>query len=110
MGNLDRSPQETVRRLADVSAAPVNEVYAERDVLMGESTVVRRLLPNLGRRLVGAWCFVDHYGPDDIEKEPGMAVPPHPSGAHGRQCAKSSGATCRRSLDKAPAAHLINRA
>jgi quercetin 2,3-dioxygenase len=39
---------------------------------------VRRLLPNLGRRMVGAWCFVDHYGPDDIADEPGMQVPPHP--------------------------------
>ncbi|CAM5744591.1 pirin family protein [Streptomyces hirsutus] len=33
---------------------------------------------NLGRRMVGAWCFVDHYGPDDIADEPGMQVPPHP--------------------------------
>ena len=31
-----------------------------------------------GRRMVGAWCFVDHYGPDDIADEPGMQVPPHP--------------------------------
>ena len=49
-----------------------------RTVPLGESTVVRRLLPNLGRRMVGAWCFVDHYGPDDIADEPGMQVPPHP--------------------------------
>jgi redox-sensitive bicupin YhaK (pirin superfamily) len=28
--------------------------------------------------MVGAWCFVDHYGPDDIEGEPGMQVAPHP--------------------------------
>jgi redox-sensitive bicupin YhaK (pirin superfamily) len=27
---------------------------------------------------VGAWCFVDHYGPDDIAAGPGMQVPPHP--------------------------------
>ena len=45
---------------------------------LGESTEVRRLLPNLGRRMIGAWCFVDHYGPDDIADEPGMQVPPHP--------------------------------
>ncbi|MQS40027.1 pirin family protein, partial [Streptomyces katsurahamanus] len=47
-------------------------------VQLGESTEVRRLLPNLGRRMVGAWAFVDHYGPDDIADEPGMQVPPHP--------------------------------
>jgi redox-sensitive bicupin YhaK (pirin superfamily) len=45
---------------------------------LGESTQVRRLLPNLGRRLVGAWCFVDHYGPDDVSQTGGMVVPGHP--------------------------------
>lgn len=25
---------------------------------------VRRLMPLRRRRSVGAWCFVDHYGPD----------------------------------------------
>jgi quercetin 2,3-dioxygenase len=61
-----------------VSGLPVHELLAPREVPLGESTVVRRLLPNLGRRMVGAWCFVDHYGPDDIAGEPGMQVPPHP--------------------------------
>jgi redox-sensitive bicupin YhaK (pirin superfamily) len=64
--------------LADVAADPVHEVFVGKEVALGESTVVRRLLPNLGRRLVGAWCFVDHYGPDDIAAGPGMQVPPHP--------------------------------
>jgi quercetin 2,3-dioxygenase len=59
-------------------AEPVRELFVGREVSLGGSTVVRRLLPNLGRRLVGAWCFVDHYGPDDIANQPGMAVPPHP--------------------------------
>ncbi|MDK3257030.1 hypothetical protein [Blastococcus capsensis] len=47
-------------------------------MLLGESTHVRRLLPTLGRRMVGAWVFVDHYGPDDIATAPGMQVAPHP--------------------------------
>jgi redox-sensitive bicupin YhaK (pirin superfamily) len=64
--------------LADVAPRPVHEVFEGREVTLGESSVVRRLLPNLGRRLVGAWCFVDHYGPDDIATGPGMQVPPHP--------------------------------
>jgi redox-sensitive bicupin YhaK (pirin superfamily) len=49
-----------------------------REVLLGESTRVRRLLPTLGRRLVGAWAFVDHYGPDDVAAGAGMQVAPHP--------------------------------
>jgi hypothetical protein len=28
--------------------------------------------------VVGAWCFVDHYGPDDVARTGGMDVPPHP--------------------------------
>src|SRR3569832_1776063 len=64
--------------LTSVAAEPVHEVFAGREVVLGESTVVRRLLPNLGRRLVGAWCFVDHYDPDDSAAGPGMQVPPHP--------------------------------
>ncbi|BFV60138.1 pirin family protein [Kitasatospora sp. CMC57] len=62
----------------DVPGGPVRELLTPRETALGGSTVVRRLLPNLGRRMVGAWCFVDHYGPDDIADEPGMQVPPHP--------------------------------
>ncbi|GAA3515907.1 pirin family protein [Actinocatenispora rupis] len=79
MSNLDTRPDEVVcggRRA--VPAEPVHETLPGREVLLGESTVVRRLLPTLGRRLVGAWCFLDHYGPDDIADAAGMQVPPHP--------------------------------
>ncbi|MBH5333894.1 pirin family protein [Streptomyces pactum] len=79
MSNLDLKPPTTVcGGRTDVAAQPVRDLLAGKDVPLGESTVVRRLLPNLGRRMVGAWCFVDHYGPDDIADEPGMQVPPHP--------------------------------
>lgn len=79
MSNLDRTPAlSTCGGLADVAPQPVHQVFTGRKVALGESTDVWRLLPNLGRRLVGAWCFVDHYGPDDIAAGPGMQVPPHP--------------------------------
>lgn len=39
---------------------------------------VRRTLPARERSLVGAWCFVDHYGPDDVARTGGMDVAPHP--------------------------------
>ncbi len=49
---------------------------APRDVPLGgpRAMTVRRTLPHKRIRTVGAWCFIDHYGPDDIE----MSVPPHP--------------------------------
>ena len=37
---------------------------------------VRRALPRRGRRTVGAWCFVDHFGPAGAEAR--MLVGPHP--------------------------------
>ncbi|MFE4311337.1 pirin family protein [Streptomyces sp. NPDC056891] len=79
MSNLDRQAALTVcGGRGFVVAEPVRELLSPRHVQLGESTEVRRLLPNLGRRMVGAWAFVDHYGPDDIADEPGMQVPPHP--------------------------------
>ena len=56
----------------------VHEVLETRDVLVGRTTHVRRFLPHKTRRMVGAWCFLDHYGPDDIKATGGMWVPPHP--------------------------------
>ena len=79
MSNLDLHPDVSVcGGRGAVTAEPVRELIAPRRVRLGESTEVRRLLPSLGRRMVGAWCFVDHYGPDDIAQQPGMQVPPHP--------------------------------
>ncbi|MEU8509898.1 pirin family protein [Streptomyces brevispora] len=79
MSNLDRQAALSVcGGRGFVVAEPVRELLTPRRVKLGESTEVRRLLPNLGRRMVGAWAFVDHYGPDDITDEPGMQVPPHP--------------------------------
>lgn len=40
---------------------------------------VRRTLPHRDRSFIGAWCFVDHYGPTPVNGDAdGMDVPPHP--------------------------------
>lgn len=39
---------------------------------------VRRTLPQRQKSLIGAWCFLDHYGPDDVADSGGMRVPRHP--------------------------------
>ncbi|MET0729340.1 MAG: pirin family protein [Acidimicrobiales bacterium] len=39
---------------------------------------VRRALPRRGRRTVGAWCFLDHFGPVDGDQADAMQVGPHP--------------------------------
>lgn len=52
------------------------ELLEPRDVPLGglRAMTVRRTLPHKRVRTVGAWCFLDHYGPDSQE----MVVPPHP--------------------------------
>jgi quercetin 2,3-dioxygenase len=56
------------------------QVVTSRDVPLGgpRAMTVRRTLPQRDRSLVGAWCFADHYGPDDVAATGGMDVPPHP--------------------------------
>nr|WP_317621078.1 pirin family protein [Streptomyces sp. CBMA123] len=55
-------------------------MLSPRDVPLGgpRAMTVRRTLPHRYRRLIGAWCFVDHYGPDDVARTGGMDVAPHP--------------------------------
>jgi redox-sensitive bicupin YhaK (pirin superfamily) len=56
------------------------EVITSRTVPLGgpRAMTVRRTLPQSARSLIGAWCFIDHYGPDDASQTGGMDVPPHP--------------------------------
>ncbi len=53
-------------------------VIEARKTVVGDGTEVRRLLPQRTLRTIGAWCFLDHYGPDEVSRGPGMQVPPHP--------------------------------
>jgi len=79
MSNLDRRPAaRELGGLEATAAGPALDLLPGKEVLLGESTRVRRLLPTLGRRMIGAWAFVDHYGPDDIAASAGMQVAPHP--------------------------------
>ena len=79
MSNLERAPTATVSASCrPVAAEPVHEVLTASAVDLGEGTPVRRLLPKRQRATIGAWCFVDHFGPQDIAGLAGMRVPPHP--------------------------------
>jgi redox-sensitive bicupin YhaK (pirin superfamily) len=45
---------------------------------VGEGFEIRRALPNRHRRMVGAWCFLDHAGPAAYAAGRGLVVGPHP--------------------------------
>lgn len=75
MSNLERDPEAIAIAPGVVHAVDVLEA---RKAAIGDGTEVRRLLPQRILRTVGAWCFLDHYGPDDVSRGTGMMVPPHP--------------------------------
>jgi quercetin 2,3-dioxygenase len=81
VSNLERSPQETpCGGRSGVALEPVRELQPGHSVALGgaRAMTVTRTLPNRTRRMVGAWCFVDHFGPVDISGSAGLRVPPHP--------------------------------
>jgi redox-sensitive bicupin YhaK (pirin superfamily) len=81
VSNLERDPAEVVANgSVDLADARSIEVLLPREVPLGgpRAMNVRRTLPQRKRSLIGGWCFVDHYGPEDVSVTGGMHVPPHP--------------------------------
>jgi redox-sensitive bicupin YhaK (pirin superfamily) len=78
MSNTEARPAEVDLATGDVDCGV--EVVSPREVPLGgpRAMLVRRTLPLRGRSLIGAWCFVDHYGPDHVSRTGGMKVAPHP--------------------------------
>lgn len=63
---------------APPSTGPVLDLLPARATDLGEGMLVRRALPTRGRRMVGAWCFLDHVGPAEFAAGHGLRVGPHP--------------------------------
>ena len=60
------------------TSAPVLESYPARQATLPGDLIVRRALPRSARRLVGPWCFLDHYGPIEFGADKPMAIGSHP--------------------------------
>ena len=81
MSDQDPSPQERLCAAGSSGSAVSGiEVLEPRAVPLGglRAMTVRRTLPQRQRSLIGAWCFLDHYGPDEVAATGGMNVPAHP--------------------------------
>ncbi|WP_277211068.1 pirin family protein [Isoptericola croceus] len=78
MTNLDSRPE--LELLGPGRSRAAVQVLEPRPVALGgpRAMDVHRTLPQRERSLVGAWCFLDHYGPDDVAATGGMLVPRHP--------------------------------
>jgi quercetin 2,3-dioxygenase len=75
----DASPAEA---WASAAAPACVEITPSRESVVGAMRV-RRALPRIGRRTVGAWCFADHMGPELVTETRGLDIGPHPhTGLH----------------------------
>lgn len=65
--------------MAVTKTSPAPVTLLPREVPLGglRAMKVRRTLPHRDIRTIGAWCFVDDYGPS-TPADPPMDVPPHP--------------------------------
>ncbi len=77
MSDLDLQPQEIVCGSAG-RPEPEELLLTARRVYLGRTTEVARALPDAQIRMIGAWCFLDHYGPEDVRGTAGMQVWAHP--------------------------------
>src|SRR3954447_14421571 len=83
MSNTEPAPVELTCRNEPASTDPRRpevSVLSARAVPLGgpRAMTVRRTLPQRKRSLIGAWCFADHFGPQDVAVSGGMDVAPHP--------------------------------
>lgn len=51
---------------------------AGKSTRLGDGMSIVRTLPSARRRTIGAWCFLDHFGPVDVSAQDGLRVGPHP--------------------------------
>ncbi len=58
-------------------ASTIDRIPARKSTL-GEGMEITRALPTRGRRMIGAWCFLDHLGPIRFAPGQGMHVGAHP--------------------------------
>jgi quercetin 2,3-dioxygenase len=79
VGVADAPPTETQAGAVRPSCV---ELIPSREAVVGAMRV-RRALPRIGRRTVGAWCFADHMGPELVTETRGLDIGPHPhTGLH----------------------------
>src|SRR4030081_125667 len=76
MSMTERHPQVLEAASGPVARA---ELLLPREVPLGgpRAMLVQRTLPQRKRSLIGAWCFIDHYGPNEIV-DGAMNLPGHP--------------------------------
>jgi redox-sensitive bicupin YhaK (pirin superfamily) len=55
----------------------ISQKIPTRKAQIGDNLTIRRALPHSERRMIGAWCFLDHFGPLDLKSNE-LDIAPHP--------------------------------
>ncbi len=79
MSKMDEEREEQIKRCVPGALERETASYEAKEKELGGGLKIRRALPLAKRRLVGPFCFLDHFGPLDLEpSDEGMDVASHP--------------------------------
>lgn len=79
MSNLEDSQQIfNSKECLSLSAECMSQKIKTRTAMVGDNMPIRRALPHRDRKTIGAWCFLDHFGPFDLANSKGLRIGPHP--------------------------------
>lgn len=79
MSDLIKTPQIlNSKECLTLSAKCMSQKIKIRTALVGDNITIRRALPHRDRKTIGAWCFLDHFGPLDLTSTEGLRIGPHP--------------------------------
>lgn len=80
MSNTAESSSQAYSCQENCANAAVLKHYQAREATLGVGLKIRRALPALGKRMIGPWCFMDHFGPKSFpssEKLVDVGAHPH---------------------------------
>lgn len=79
MSDLIKTPEIlNSKECLALSAKAFSQKLKTREAMIGENLIIRRALPHHDRKTIGAWCFLDHFGPLNLKNNKGLNIGPHP--------------------------------
>lgn len=78
MSSLSTQPSSSFGCPENANGEKRIQRVTSRAAEVGGSITVNRLMPSSQRRMIGAWCFLDHAGPAVFKSGAGLRVGPHP--------------------------------
>lgn len=76
---MTRSPQESSLETCESEHLQRDAtIYHTLQRQLTEHMSVHRVLPQRGIRMIGPWCFLDHFGPIAAANYQNFDIPPHP--------------------------------